>query len=173
MTHLVNTLGIGMSTYAGARSATGVGGVRNQTMNQISNLMMLLTLLIVCGWMWPTFHKICHYEKMCHPNAEPARNLFWGGVAAMPFWLMRIGYNMLFAFVDNPSLDPVRGSFSIKLVLLFTMWLGASSALCVSGWLGVPRAKAESAVQYCASDSDESRTHTDVEMLCARGVLIV
>lgn len=168
MTHLANTIGIAMSTFAGAPDATGEGGVKNQTLNQIGNLVMLFVLFAACGWMWPTFRKILRYNT-CHPNAEPARHLFWAGVAATPFGIARIGYNTVYAFVRRSALDPVMGSFAVKLVLVFGMWVGASVALCVGGWRGVPRSKAGDTVEssYLGGERehDDMRGLTNVEMV--------
>lgn len=89
MTHLANTAGIAIATYGGAPSATGKGGVANQELSRIGNLMMLWVLFTVCGWMWPTYKKIQRYMGV-HPNARPSLILFWAGVAAMPIWLGRL-----------------------------------------------------------------------------------
>lgn len=164
VTHLANTLGIAVATYAGAPDATGEGGVKNQKLNQIGNLLMLFVLFTVCGWMWPTLRKIRRYDDLCHPNAAAAKNLFWAGVVAMPFWIIRIGYNTLYAFVHDSGLDPVMGNFAVKVVLLFGMWFCASIALCVGGWRGVAPAKAETTMEYLGTD-DDSRGLTDVEMM--------
>lgn len=159
-------MGIAVATYGGAASATGEGGVINKNLDQIGNLIMLFVLFAVCGWFWPTYRKIQRYEAINHPNARPARNMFWGGVVAMPFWIARIGYGCVYAFNHSTSsLDPVMGSFAVKLVLLFGMWFCASVALCVGGWFGAPRAKADTVVEYLGNGRDEdTRGLTDVEM---------
>lgn len=135
MTHLANTGGIAVATYGGAPSATGKGGVANQELSRIGNLMMLFVLFTVCGWMWPTYKKITHYSRMGnHPNARAAQFLLWGGAAAMPIWLGRLSYMCVYAFNrQNISLDPVMGSFAVKMLLFGTLW-GAATALTAGGW---------------------------------------
>lgn len=106
----------------------------NQELSRIGNLMMLFVLFTVCGWMWPTYKKINRYARGNHPNARPAMFLFWGGVAAMPIWLGRLSYMCIYAFNrQNISLDPVMGTFAVKMLLFGTLW-GAASALTAGGW---------------------------------------
>lgn len=169
LAHLVNMLGIVMGAYGGTPDGTGEAGVRNKALNRAGNLLMLFVLLLVCGCMWPTLRTIRHHESMAHPNAEPARRLFWAGLVAMLFWIVRIGYNCVYAFVPKTELDPVVGSFAVKLVLLFGMWMGASVALCVGGWRGVPMVKLGSSVGSSGSDRDDNvRVVTDVEIFAKK-----
>lgn len=136
VTHLSNTAGIGMATYGGAPDAAGAGGVKNAVFEQLGTLMMLWVLFAVCGWMWPTWRRIqraSDHSQLHHPNARPARMLFFGAAAAMPFWVGRMGYQTLYAFQHTPSLAPVMGSFATKLVLLFLPYLGAMAGLLAGG----------------------------------------
>lgn len=124
-----------MATYGGAADAEGEGGVKNAVFEQLGTLIMLWVLFAVCGWMWPTWKKIQRFAGY-HPNARPARMLFFGGAAAMPFWIGRMGYQTLYAFQHTASLNPVMGSFATKLVILFLTYLGAMAGLLAGGWLG-------------------------------------
>lgn len=136
MTHLANTGGIGLATYGGAPSATGKGGVANQELSRIGNLMMLFVLFTVCGWMWPTHKKINQYRlgSSGHPNGRAAQLLLWAGAAAMPIWLGRLSYMCIYAFNrQDTNLDPVMGSFAVKMLLFGTLW-GAATALTAGGW---------------------------------------
>lgn len=144
-THLSNTAGIGMAMYGGTASAEGEDGVKNKTFEQIGSLMMLWVIFAVCGWMWPTWKKIQSFEGR-HPNARPAKMLWFGGAAAMPFWLTRLGYQVLYAFEHTPALNSVMGTFATKLCLIFFPYIGASIALLAGGWLAndlVPVGQAE------------------------------
>ncbi|KAG8163987.1 hypothetical protein KVR01_005905 [Diaporthe batatas] len=134
VTHLANTGGIAIATYGGAPSATGRGGVANQELSRIGNLLMLFVLFTVCGWMWPTHKKTTHHLARRHPNARAAQLLLWGGIAAMPVWLGRLAYMCVYAFNrQDISLDPGAGSFAVKMLLFGTLW-GAASALAAGGW---------------------------------------
>ncbi|KAK7710374.1 hypothetical protein SLS64_005959, partial [Diaporthe eres] len=135
VTHLANTGGIAVATYGGAPSATGEGGVTNQQLSRIGNLLMLFVLFTVCGWMWPTYKKITYYRRSgSHPNARAALVLLWAGVAAMPIWLGRLSYMCIYAFNrQSTDLDPVMGSFAVKILLFGTLW-GAAAALTAGGW---------------------------------------
>lgn len=139
ITHLLNTAGIGIATYAGSPSATGEGGVINQTLNRVGNILLLVVMVMVYAWMWPTWLKIKRYSGV-HPNVAPVRWLFFATTVAMPFWLIRLITATVYAFAHQiTSLDPVMGSYQVKLLLLFGTYFFASTALLVGGWYGVSR----------------------------------
>lgn len=139
VTHLLNTAGIGMATYAGAPSATGEGGVINQTLNRVANLLLISVLCIVAGWMWPTWRKAQSYQGV-HPNVAPVKWLFFATVVALPIWMVRLIVNTTYAFDHSISeLDPVMGSYQTKLLLIFGTYFFSSTALLVGGWYGVSR----------------------------------
>ncbi|CAN8106078.1 unnamed protein product [Discula destructiva] len=168
-THLFNTGGIGVATYAGAPSSTGEGGVINKKLNGIGNLIMLWVLFAVCAWMWPTFRKIQRYSAIGHPNAAPARWMFWATVAAMPFWLIRLAYLVTYAFDHMPVLDPVMGSFAVKLLLGFGTYFVASILLLIGGWFGVRKTGPGSVDEYTHIGDEcglqEQESGTDIEMM--------
>lgn len=132
-------------------------GVINAVMNKCGNLLMLLCLVLTYLWMIPTYHKIQRYADLGHPNATPARHMFWATFFAMPYWAVRLAYGAVYAFRhDTASLDPVMGTFETKFVLVFGTWLLASLALSVGGWLGmrkVPRGPAD-ALQLSFADPE-------------------
>lgn len=111
----------------------------NQELSRIGYLMMLFVLFTVCGWMWPTHKKIAYYRRSSsagtsHPNARASQILLWAGVAAMPIWLGRLTYMGIYAFNrQDTALDPVMGSFAVKMLLFGTLW-GAAMALTAGGW---------------------------------------
>ena len=107
----------------------------NQALSRTGNLVLLFVLLAVCGWMWPTYKKTDRYSRSGnHPNAHAARILLWAGMAAIPSWLGRLIYMCLYAFNrQDTALDPVTGSFAIKMLLFATLWT-AASALTAGGW---------------------------------------
>lgn len=168
VTHLTNTAGIGMAMYGGAPSATGAGGVTNQTFEQLGSLLMLWVLFAVCGWMWPTWKKVQRFAGN-HPNARPAKMLVFGAIGAMPFWLTRLGYQTLYAFQHPPALNPVMGTFATKLMLIFFPYVGASAALLAGGWLSMDLLPLNKVEQYLGDDEQQlyrNRTgeSTDMEM---------
>lgn len=167
VTHLFNTGGIGVATYASAPSATNEGGVMNKNLNGIGSLILLFVVFAVCGWMWPTWRKIRRYSGI-HPNAAPARKMLWAAVAAMPFWLVRLAYVTTYAYEHLPSLDPVMGSFATKLVLLFGTYLGTSAALLAGGWLGMSKMPAGTVDEYLGEGDERAlnrETTNDIEMM--------
>ncbi|KAJ4396611.1 hypothetical protein N0V93_000832 [Gnomoniopsis smithogilvyi] len=148
ITHLLNTAGIGIATYAGSPSATGEGGVANQTLNRVGNVLLLTVLAIIYGWMWPTWRKMKRYQGV-HPNVAPVRWLFFAAMTAMPFWLVRLVSITTYAFAHTiTSLDPVMGSYGTKLLLVFGMYVLASAALLVGGWYGVPKVAPGTPAEY-------------------------
>lgn len=139
VTHLANTAGIGIATYAGSPSATGEGGVANQQLNRVGNVILIVVLLIVAGWMFPTWRKMQRYQGV-HPNVAPVKWLLYTTMAALPIWLIRLIAATTYAFAHSISaLDPVMGSYSTKLMLIFGTYFFASTFLLVGGWYGVSR----------------------------------
>lgn len=130
--NLLNTAGIAMATYGSSPSATGADGVQNKLIGEIGNCLMLAALACILAWMWPTLQRIRTYSR--HPNAAYARWLLWGGMAAMPFQIIRTIYNATYAFTLNRTLDPFFGSFATKVVLIFLMQFLVAIALLVGGW---------------------------------------
>lgn len=166
VTHLCITTGIALASYGGAPSATGAGGVINQTCNKVGSLILLAVLFAVCVWMWPTMRKIQRYSVARHPNAQSARMLWWGTVGAMPFWLVRLAYLVTYAFEHKLVLDPVMGTFAVKLVLVFGTYLFASIPLLVGGWFGVRKANPGSVDDYMRmmdGSGDLQACNTNVE----------
>ncbi|KAJ4396118.1 hypothetical protein N0V93_000335 [Gnomoniopsis smithogilvyi] len=130
-THLTNTTGITMATYGGSPSPAG--GVFNSTLNKVGNLLMLLVMLVVCVWIWPSWRRTNNSSR--HFNSRNARWLLLAACAGMPFQMIRLIYNTIYAFDRIASLDPVMGSFSTLLVLMFLMHLAVVITATVGGWL--------------------------------------
>lgn len=129
--NLTNTAGIAMATYGS--SPSDKGGVQNKLIGEIGNILMLVALVLIVAWLWPTLLRI--RSNVHHPNASSARWLLWGAVAALPFQIIRTIYNATYAFTLTSSLDPFFGSFATKVVLLFLMEMLAAIALVGGGWM--------------------------------------
>ncbi|KAH6657512.1 hypothetical protein BKA67DRAFT_643507 [Truncatella angustata] len=137
ITHLTNTAGIALATYGGSPSATAAGGVAAQNLNQIGNCLMLFVIFVMCWWIWPTWKRSSALGPN-HPITRPARLMIFSAAAAIPFQLVRLAYNTTYAFDHLPLLDPIMGSFAVRLILLFFMQLGVSLALIAGGWSSMP-----------------------------------
>lgn len=148
VTHLFQTGGIGVATYAGSASATQPGGVMNQKLNIIGNLIMLFVLFAIIAWMYPTYRKIQRYQKLGHPNASPARWMLAAVAAAMPFWLVRMAWLCTYALDALPALDVTMGVFSVKLLLSFGTYFFASIIVLAGGWFGVRKGDAGTVEEY-------------------------
>lgn len=122
----------------------------------VGNTILVILLLAMCAWMWPTYKKIQRYAAVGHPNAAPARNMFWAGAAAMPFWLVRVVFGLIFAITQNPALDPVLGSFTVKFVIIFWMYLGAMIPLLLGGWFSIGWQKDVGTTVEYLGDQDEA-----------------
>lgn len=167
VTHLTNTAGIGIATYAGAPSATGEGGVANQTLNRVANVLLIAVLCIVAGWMYPTWRKIQRYQGV-HPNVAPVKWLFFATAVALPIWMIRLIGDATYAFEHSISaLDPVMGSYQTKLLLIFGTYFFASTALLVGGWYGVSRTTPGTPGEYsqiAAEFAMARESSNDIEM---------
>lgn len=142
--HLSNTAGLSM------------GFVMNRTLQIVGTTILIVLLLSVCAWMWPTYQKIQRYAAVGHPNAVPARNMFWSGVIAMPFWMVRLVYGLVFAITQDPMLDTVLGSFTVKFILIFWMYLGSMIPLLIGGWFGIGWQKDVGTTIDYLGDQDET-----------------
>lgn len=137
VTHLANTAGIGLATYGGSPSATGAGGVAAENLNQIGNCLMLFVMFTMCWWIWPTWKRTSALDPK-HPVSQSAKYMIYAAGVAIPFQLVRLAYNTTYAFDHLAILDPIMGTFAVRLILLFSMNLGVSLAMVVGGWLGMP-----------------------------------
>ncbi|CAN8105771.1 unnamed protein product [Discula destructiva] len=130
-THLMNTTGIAMATYGGSPSHTG--GVFSDPLNKTGNILMIIVMLIVCGWLWPSFKQVNAFSGRF--NTRNSRYLLITACAAMPFQMARLIYNTTYAFDRNTSLDPVMGTFATQFVLLFLLHLVVVLISMAGGWL--------------------------------------
>ncbi|KAJ4422542.1 hypothetical protein N0V82_002770 [Gnomoniopsis sp. IMI 355080] len=131
VTHLTNTAGIAMATYGGSPSETG--GVFNAVINKVGNVLMILVMVIVCAWIWPSWRKTKTFSR--HFNSRNARWLLLAACAGMPFQMIRLIYNTTYAFDRIASLDPVMGTFATQFVLLFLMHLAVVITSTAGGWV--------------------------------------
>lgn len=170
VTHLTNTAGVGIATYAGSLSATGEGGVKNQTLNRVGNLILIAVLLVVAGWIYPTWRKMQRYQGV-HPNVAPVRWLLYTTMAALPIWLIRLIGNTTYAFQHSiTALDPVLGSYQTKLLLVFGTYFFASTLLLVGGWYGVSRTTPGTPGEYRQIEAEfamarDRGNSNDIEMM--------
>lgn len=134
---LATAFGVSLSNNGGTPDPTKSDGIRDQRLNKIGYFLVLFTLLIICGWMWPTYQKVNKYRGM-HPNAQPARVLFFAAAAATPIWLTRIVYMIVHTFhLGNNDIDPVVGVFAVMFVLRFLTFWGTGCMLTAGGWFAL------------------------------------
>jgi hypothetical protein len=139
VTHVINTIGIAVGTYGGAPSATAPGGVFSPTLAQLGNILMLLIMFSLIAWLGYTYRRIMAVRT--HPNARPAMYMLVAALAAIPFQVMRLVYGTAMAFDNDPSLNPVMGTFAAQFVLVFSTQLGFSIVILVGGIMGIPQPK--------------------------------
>lgn len=130
--HLVSTAGVGLAVYGGSPRRTG--GVINSVANQIGNCVMAATLVALAVWMMFTYRRIRSFSD--DPNSRPALTMFRAAVVAISFHFVRTAYNTTYAFAPIPSLDPVTGAFSNKLLIINGMQLAVTLTVMAGGWLG-------------------------------------
>ncbi|KAI8691914.1 hypothetical protein NCS56_00185100 [Fusarium sp. Ph1] len=136
VTHLAITAGIALATYGGAPKAGAKGGVVAENLNQTGNCLMMFTMIFGLGWwLWQTKKRVMSLKS--HPNFEPGKYLLLAACAALPFQLIRIGYNLTMAFTPYAVIDPFSGSFASRLLLMFGTQLCVAIAVTVGGWMSV------------------------------------
>lgn len=120
-----------MATYGGSPSPTG--GVFGDVINKVGNLLMILVMLIIGIWIWPSWKRVNTFSQ--HVNYRNARWLLIAACASWPFQTVRLIYNTTYAFDRISSLDPVMGTFATQFVLLFLLHLAVVLISIAGGWL--------------------------------------
>ncbi|KAM5349517.1 hypothetical protein ACJ41O_006022 [Fusarium nematophilum] len=152
VTHLANTVGIGMAAYAGEPDESAPGGVKNENLNKIGNCLMFLVMLFVLGWLWPAGRRV--FAARHEANYRAAKALLIAAGPGTVLQLIRLSYSMTYAFNRIPSLDPVTGSFATRLILMFGTQLCIVIVVEIGGWFskGVrpePQVRVGSATELC------------------------
>lgn len=132
VTHLTNTIGIGMAAYAGKADPNESEGVKNAMLNKIGNLLMFGVMVGVLFWLWPAGKRV--FSARQDVNYKAAKALIMAAGPATVLHLIRLSYGVTYAFNRIPSLDPVTGSFATRLVLMFGTQLFVVLVVLVGGW---------------------------------------
>ncbi|KAH7020375.1 hypothetical protein EDB80DRAFT_562272 [Ilyonectria destructans] len=132
VTHLTNTIGIGMAAYAGKADPDESEGVKNAMLNKIGNLLMFGVMIGVLFWLWPAGKRV--FSARQDVNYKAAKALIMAAGPATVIHLIRLSYGVTYAFNRIPSLDPVTGSFATRLVLMFGTQLLVVLVVLVGGW---------------------------------------
>ncbi|KAJ3524501.1 hypothetical protein NM208_g12041 [Fusarium decemcellulare] len=133
VTHLANTVGIGMAAYAGKADENEPGGVKNETLNKIGNLLIFLVMVVVLFWLWPAAKRVLAARQ--ETNYKAAKVLLIAVVPGTVLQLIRLSYSLTYAFNRIPSLDPVTGSFATRLILMFGTQLFIVLVVIAGGWM--------------------------------------
>ncbi|KAJ4327635.1 hypothetical protein N0V84_001884 [Fusarium piperis] len=104
VTHLGNTVGIGMAEYSGKPDDDAAGGVKNKTLNKIGNLVIFLVMVVVLFWLWPATKGVLSVRQEVNYKASKALVMTSG--PGIVLHLIRLSYSLTYAFNRIPSLDP-------------------------------------------------------------------
>lgn len=132
VTHLTNTIGIGMASYAGESDEGASGGVKNTMLNKIGNCLLFLVMVAVLFWLWPVGKRV--FSARHDANYKAAKALIMAAGPATVLQLIRLSYNLTYAFNRISVLDPVTGSFATRLILMFGTQLCVVIIVIVGGW---------------------------------------
>lgn len=95
---------------------------------------MLLAILLLAIMAFITLRKLQATSlKSRRSSAEPAGTLVIGSIVALHFAAARVIYTVVYAFSQSKSLNPITGSFYVKLFLISIVQICASLALIVGG----------------------------------------
>lgn len=134
MTHIINTSGIALACYGRSPSQSSLRGVLNYRANWVGNIMMLLVLVFLYGWLYLAFRRL--HAIQSHANFKAARVLIIAASVGLPFQLIRLVHTTTYAFYRVPSLDSFTGSFAASLILVFGTQFGTALALTGGGSFG-------------------------------------
>ncbi|KAI8717609.1 hypothetical protein NCS52_00837300 [Fusarium sp. LHS14.1] len=131
-THLGNTVGIGMAAYAGKPDDDAPGGVKDETLNKVGNILMFLVMVVVLFWLWPSAKRV--FSARQEVNYKESKALIMAAGPGIVLQLIRLSYSLTYAFNRIESLDPVTGSFATRLVLMFGTQLCIVLVIIAGGW---------------------------------------
>ncbi|KAK7408445.1 hypothetical protein QQX98_009372 [Neonectria punicea] len=135
VSHLVNTIGIGMAAYAGKPDENADGGVKNTMLDKIGNCLIFLVMVGVLFWLWPIGKRV--FSERQDTNYKAAKALIMAAGPGTVLQLIRLSYSLTYAFNRVPSLDPVTGSFATRLILMFGTQLCVVIVVLVGGWFSM------------------------------------
>ncbi|KAI6754770.1 hypothetical protein HG530_012522 [Fusarium avenaceum] len=111
--HVLFTVGTILAAYGGSRDTSMPGGVKNDALSKAGNIMMFLIMLGALVWLYPAGkHTFFARQDVNFPAAEA---LLMGAAPGMVLQLIRMNYDLIYAFTLIPSLHPTTGSFAIRL----------------------------------------------------------
>ncbi|KAF4119585.1 hypothetical protein GMORB2_4715 [Geosmithia morbida] len=133
LTHLANTVGITLATYGGSPSEKKHGQVASSILNKTGNCLIIFVLAVLGIWVALIAKSVLRYPN--HPHVRHAKIMLITASLGWPFQTIRTIYSATYAFDRIPDLDPVMGSFTTKLVLIFGLQLIVTLVLIAGGWL--------------------------------------
>ncbi|KPM38568.1 hypothetical protein AK830_g7994 [Neonectria ditissima] len=156
ITHLTNTIGIGMAAYAGKPDEDADGGVVNTMLDKIGNCLMFLVMVGVLFWLWPVGKRV--FSSRHEGNYKAAKALIMAAGPGTVLQLIRLSYSLTYAFNRIESLDPVTGSFATRLILMFGTQLCVVIVCLVGGWFSKDaRPQPQERVNSATEMNDASR----------------
>ncbi|KAH7014911.1 hypothetical protein EDB80DRAFT_748067 [Ilyonectria destructans] len=137
VTHFVITASTGMTGLGGVPDSTASGGVKNENLNRLGCSVAVLAMCGVLVWLYFSGRRIFPFSQVTDQfaNYQAAKRLLMAAGAGSIIMLIRLTYNLVYAFNQTPSLDPVTGSFATRLVLVFGTQLLIALVVIAGGWL--------------------------------------
>ncbi|KAG5661744.1 hypothetical protein KAF25_003983 [Fusarium avenaceum] len=150
--HVLFTVGTILAAYGGSRDTSMPGDVKNDALSKAGNIMMFLIMLGALVWLYPA-GKHTFYVRQ-DANFPAAEALLMGAAPAMVLQLIRMNYDLIYAFTLIPSLHPTTGSFAIRFIT-FCIQLAIVAIALTAGWFSKYAAKIRvQALQSISSTSE-------------------
>lgn len=135
--HFFYTVGTVMAAYGSSRSSS-TPDMNNETLNQAGNCIMFLVMLGILFWFWPAGDALLNARSDI--NFHASKYLLLAAVPCVVLQTIRLSYDMLYALTQVSVLDPITGSFAMKLYIFVIQLLIVSLAL-TGGWMSRSLAK--------------------------------
>lgn len=148
--HVVYSVGTAMSAYGGTRDTTASEGIKNSALNKAGNVLMFLVILGTLGWLWPAGEHI--FAARQDANYHASKVLIMAAAPCTVIQVVRMNYDLIYAFTQIPSLHPTTGSFAMRFINFSFQLLIVSMAL-IAGWISRHAARVRIAALELSSSS--------------------
>jgi preprotein translocase subunit SecG len=129
--NILYNIGTILAAYGGSRDTTMPNNVKNEALDKAGNIMMFLVMIGTLVWLYPA-GKHTFYARQ-DINYHAAEVLMMAAAPATVLQLIRMNYDLIYAFTQLSILHPTTGSFAIRFITL-SLQLAIVAMALVAGW---------------------------------------
>lgn len=129
--HVLFAVGTILAAYGGTRDTLMPGNVKNDALSKAGNIMMFLIMLGALICLYPAGKHTLRARQ--DVNYRTAEVLMMAAAPATVLQLIRMNYDLIYAFTLIPTLHPTTGSFAIRFIT-FSLQLAIVAMALTAGW---------------------------------------